>query len=49
VQAHAARNGRVFHAHGWLRAARNLAMAWGGERLLDNPWLYRGPIQPLFK
>jgi salicylate hydroxylase len=49
VQASAERNGRVFHAQGWLRVARNLAMAWGGEHLLDNPWLYSGPAQPPFK
>jgi salicylate hydroxylase len=49
VQAAAVRNGRVFHAQGWLRVARNLAMAWGGEHLLDNPWLYSGPAQPPFK
>lgn len=46
VQAQSARNGRIFHAQGMLRWARNLAMAVGGERLLDNPWLYQGPPVP---
>lgn len=44
VQARAQRNGRIFHAQGPLRWARNLAMRLGGERLLDTPWLYRGPV-----
>lgn len=44
VQAKAQRNGRIFHAQGPLRWARNLAMRLGGERLLDTPWLYRGPV-----
>lgn len=42
VQQKAQRNGRIFHAQGPLRLARNLAMRLGGERLLDTPWLYRG-------
>ncbi len=42
VQAKARRNGRIFHAQGVLRAARDLAMRWGGERVLDTPWLYGG-------
>lgn len=46
VQARSARNGRIFHAQGLLRWGRNLAMAVGGEHLLDNPWLYSGPPQP---
>ena len=44
--AGAIRNGTVFHADGWLRMARNVAMATLGERLLDNPWLYSGPPRP---
>ena len=43
VQQKAERNGRIFHARGPLRLARNVAMRLGGERLLDTPWLYRGP------
>lgn len=46
VQAGAIRNGTVFHADGWLRMARNAAMATLGERLLDKPWLYSGPPRP---
>jgi salicylate hydroxylase len=32
----------IFHATGPLRMARNAAMAVGGTRLLDQPWLYGG-------
>ena len=46
VQAQSARNGRVFHAEGLLRAGRNAAMSLLGESLLDNPWLYSGPPRP---
>jgi salicylate hydroxylase len=46
VQAQSARNGRIFHAQGLLRVGRNLAMAVGGEHLLDNAWLYQGPPPP---
>jgi salicylate hydroxylase len=42
VQARARLNGRIFHADGPLRLARNLAMAVGRERILDLPWLYGG-------
>lgn len=42
VQARAIRNGRIFHASGPLRWGRDAAMALLGERLLDQPWLYRG-------
>lgn len=42
VQQRSRRNGWIFHADGLLRRARNLAMAAGGEPLLDLPWLYRG-------
>jgi salicylate hydroxylase len=41
VQRKSRFNGTVFHASGVLRAARNFAMRWTGERLLDTPWLYR--------
>jgi len=40
VQRRSIRNGRIFHADGWLRRARNLALRAGGERMLDQPWLY---------
>lgn len=46
VQAQSARNGRIFHAQGPLRWGRNVAMALGKERLLDNAWLYSGPPSP---
>lgn len=46
VQARSERNGRIFHAHGLVRTGRNLAMALGGESLLDQPWLYQGPPAP---
>lgn len=47
VQSRSARNGTIFHASGPLRLARNTAMALLGESLLDNPWLYSGPPEPL--
>jgi len=42
VQARSTRNGRIFHATGALRWARDLALRLLGQRLLDMPWLYRG-------
>jgi salicylate hydroxylase len=47
VQARSQRNGTIFHASGALRFARNAAMAVLGESLMDNPWLYSGPPDPL--
>ena len=47
VQSRSQRNGTVFHASGPLRLARNAAMAVLGESLMDNPWLYSGPPDPL--
>jgi salicylate hydroxylase len=41
VQARAQRNGRIFHATGLMKWGRNAAMRMLGERLLDQPWLYR--------
>ena len=41
VQHRAIRNAGVFHADGVLRWGRNMAMRLLGERLLDQPWLYR--------
>ena len=41
VQARALRNGRIFHARGPLRWARDIALRMLGERVLDVPWLYR--------
>lgn len=40
VQAHSARNGRIFHATGPLCWARDVALRLLGERLLEMPWLY---------
>lgn len=42
VQQRARRNGRIFHADGLLRLARDAAMKVGGARLMDMPWLYAG-------
>ncbi|RYF08847.1 MAG: FAD-dependent oxidoreductase [Comamonadaceae bacterium] len=42
VQERARRNGRIFHATGPVRWARDTALRMLGERLLDVPWLYRG-------
>jgi salicylate hydroxylase len=41
VQAQARRNGRIFHAAGVMRWGRDLSLRLLGERLLDQPWLYR--------
>jgi salicylate hydroxylase len=42
VQQRAQRNGRVFAARGLVQWARNASLRLLGERLLDQPWLYRG-------
>jgi salicylate hydroxylase len=42
VQARSRRNGRIFHATGFVRWGRDMSMRLMGERLLDLPWLYRG-------
>ncbi len=42
VQARSLRNGRIFHATGAVRVARDLSLRWLGPRLLDVPWLYGG-------
>jgi salicylate hydroxylase len=47
VQAQSVRNGRVFHAQGWVRRARNLALRLAAPRLMDQPWLYSGPPRPV--
>jgi salicylate hydroxylase len=41
VQAQARRNGRIFHAAGLVRWGRDMSLRLLGERLLDQPWLYR--------
>ena len=40
VQERSRRNGRIFHAVGPVRWARDAALRWAGRRLLDVPWLY---------
>jgi len=47
VQIRSQRNGTIFHASGALRWARNASMGLLGESLLDNPWLYSGPPEPV--
>ncbi|MGS5088406.1 FAD-dependent monooxygenase [Hydrogenophaga sp. A37] len=47
VQRRSQRNGTIFHASGPLRWARNASMALLGESLIDNPWLYNGPPEPV--
>lgn len=42
VQARSIRNGRIFHAMGPVRWARDLSLRLLGEKVLDVPWLYRG-------
>jgi salicylate hydroxylase len=46
VQARAIRNGRIFHAQGWVAMGRNLSMRLMAERLMDVPWLYGQGPQP---
>jgi salicylate hydroxylase len=41
VQRRSQRNGRIFHATGAMRVARDAALKILGERLLDSNWLYR--------
>jgi salicylate hydroxylase len=43
VQARSIRNGRIFHLDGLAARARDAALRLGGERWLDQPWLYGGP------
>jgi len=40
VQARSRRNGKIFHAVGPIRRARDLALRFAGSRLMDLPWLY---------
>jgi len=40
VQQRARRNGNIFHAHGLLKIARDIALNIGGARVMDLPWLY---------
>lgn len=40
VQARSIRNGKIFHATGLVRWARDVALRVAGGRLMDVPWLY---------
>jgi salicylate hydroxylase len=46
VQARSRRNGRIFHATGAMQWGRDLSLRVLGERLLDQPWLYRDTGEP---
>jgi salicylate hydroxylase len=46
VQARSRRNGQIFHAQGWIRRGRDMAMSALGERVMDLPSLYKGPPLP---
>ena len=47
VQRRSERNGVIFHLDGLMRHARDAAMKVLGEGLLDAPWLYGGPPEPV--
>ena len=47
VQARSIRNGEIFHMKGPLRVGRDLSLKLLGKRLLDVPWLYRGPVDQI--
>lgn len=40
VQARAVQNGKIFHATGAMRLARDVGLKWMGASLMDVPWLY---------
>jgi len=42
VQRRSRRNGRIFHATGVVRLARDASLRLLGEGVLDMPWLYGG-------
>ena len=42
VQLQSRRNADIFHATGWMRWGRDLALKWIGQRLMDQPWLFAG-------
>jgi salicylate hydroxylase len=46
VQARSLRNGTIFHIKGPLRVGRDLSLRLLGPRVLDVPWLFRGPGAP---
>ncbi len=46
VQAHAIKNGQIFHATGLMRWGRDAALRLLGENLLNMPWLYGAKPHP---
>lgn len=46
VQRRSRRNGRIFHATGAVRLARDASLRLLGEGVLDMPWLYGGGPLP---
>jgi salicylate hydroxylase len=43
VQARAIRNGEIYHLKGVQQVGRDIALKLLGARLMDVPWLYKGP------
>ncbi len=43
VQARAIRNGEIYHFKGLQQVGRDIALKLLGSRLMDVPWLYKGP------
>jgi salicylate hydroxylase len=43
VQARAIRNGEIYHLKGFMQLGRDLSLKLLGARLMDVPWLYKGP------
>jgi salicylate hydroxylase len=44
VQARAIQNGKIFHATGALRWARDTGLRLMGSTLMDVPWLYGAQV-----
>jgi salicylate hydroxylase len=43
VQARAIRNGEIYHLKGFKQVARDITLKLLGARVMDVPWLYKGP------
>ena len=43
VQARAIRNGEIYHLKGFKQLGRDMALKLLGAKIMDVPWLYRGP------
>lgn len=43
VQARAIRNGEIYHLKGAKQLGRDMALKLLGARIMDVPWLYKGP------